>query len=171
MEQGRYEYLKKKKLEFDRIREIDIKQRKLDKFILNLQEKFRVKITNTSFPFSEIASPTSYNLPSEPKYTKLIISSIESENQIVSIIKEWFTKQESKTFLIRNGHLMSTNDWLEIDSLSLLENFNSAVLDFDLFHTLIFCPSSNNFINIFEFENEVIFYKGIIAEETIKYYC
>lgn len=171
MEKDRNEYLKKKKLEFHKKHELVIKQKKLDSFISDLQERFHVKITKISFPFSEIASPTLYNLPSEPKYMKFTINSPENENQIISIIKEWFTKQESKIFLIKNNHLIDNDDFLEIDSLSLLENFNSAILEFDLFHTLIFSPSSNNFINIFEFENEVIFYKGNISGEKIKYYC
>jgi len=171
MEKDREKYLKKKWLEFHKNQEIAIRQKKLDSFISNLQEKFNAIITKTSFPFSEVASPSLYNLPSEPKYTKFTVNSPENENQIISIIKEWFTKQESKTFLIRNDYLIDKDDFLEIDSLSLLENFNSAILEFDLFHTLIFSPSSNHFINIFEFENEVKFYKGIISRGKIKYYC
>jgi acyl carrier protein len=170
MEKERHEYLKMKKLDFDRSQELVGKQKKLDVFISNLQEKFDVKITKAGFPFSEIANPTLFRLPSEPKYSKFISNSPEDEIRIISMIKEWFTKQESKTFLIRNNHLIDSDDWLEVDSIGLLEYFNTAIVEFDILHTLIFSPSTNNFITIFEFENEVIWYKGIIIAGKIKYH-
>lgn len=169
MEDNRYKYLKSKQHEFHESFKIQSKHKNLNSFISLVQKQFNVKITEASFPLSEIVSPVRYDLPEEPKYTKFIIDTNETE--IIQLIKDWFAEQKSETFLIKNVNLINRDDWLEIDSQSLLENFNHAFIKFDLLHTLIFSPSSKNFINVFEFENEVIFYKGNISDKEIRYYC
>jgi hypothetical protein len=171
MNVDRIAYLKKKQFEFQEKLKLKSKIENLELFISNLQQNFNVKITKISFPFCEIASPNKYDLPEKPEYTKFTIYSDESENEIIQIIKNWFIEQKSNKFLIRNGNLIEENDWLEIDSKSLLNNFHIAIIDLNLFHTLIFSPTSKNFLNIFEFENEVVFYKGKIDNKKIKYYC
>lgn len=171
MDEERIEYLKKKQFEFQEKLKLKSKIKNLDLFISKLQQNFDVEITKISFPFCEIASPNKYDLPKKPEYTKFTIYSDESENEIIHIIKTWFIEQKSNKFLIRNSNLIEENDWLEIDSKSLLNNFDIAFIDLNLFHTLIFSPTSKNFLNIFEFENEVVLYKGKIRNKEIKYYC
>jgi len=171
MDKEKLDYLKNKQLDFHNSLIQKAKEENLCLFLNTLKNIIPVKIIQKDFPLDKIAKPTLVNLPDEPKYINCRFESSDEVDNVKSIFKNWITEQKSETLLIKNENLIDTNDWIEVDTKTLLNNFDFAFEKLHFLYTIIFSSGAKSFINSFEFENDVTIYKGNVTNSDIKYYC
>ena len=139
-------------------------------FALNSIESGLVKIVSSEVNIENILSPAKYDKPEKPIYTELRCKSTEEESNVKNVIKKWVLEQNSEKILIKNVLLIEKDDWMELNAELLLRNFDLLFDKLNILYTIMLAPENGNFINLFEFEYDVTFYKGIIKESEIKYY-
>ncbi|MQP53753.1 MULTISPECIES: hypothetical protein [unclassified Flavobacterium] len=168
----RLEFLKKKRTEYKNRIELEKRLSDLNEFLfaLNRIESGLVKIVSSEISIDNIVSPAIYDKPEKPIYTELRYKSTEEELNVKNVIKKWVLEQNSKKILIKNVLLIEKDDWLELNAELLLRNFDLLFDKLDILYTIMLVPENGNFINLFEFEYDVTFYKGKIKENEIKYY-
>lgn len=168
----RLEFLKKKRTEYKNRIELEKRLNDLNDFLfaLNSIESGLVKIVSSEVNIENILNPAKYDKPEKPIYTELRCKSTEEELNVKNVIKKWVLEQNSEKILIKNVLLIEKDDWMELNAELLLRNFDLLFDKLDILYTIILAPENGNFINLFEFEYDVTFYKGIIKESKIKYY-
>jgi len=168
----RLEFLKQKRTEYKNRIELEKRSNDLNDFliVLNSIESGLVKIVCSKVNIDNIANPTIYDKPEKPIYTKLRYKSTEEKINVKNVIKKWVLEQNSENILIKSLLLIEKDDWLELNAESLLCDFDLLFDKLDILYTIMLVPESGNFINLFEFEYDVTFYKGVIKENEIKYY-
>lgn len=171
MDKEKLDYLKKKQLDFQNSLKLKAKEENLYLFLNTLNNIIPIRIIQKDFPLDEIAKPTLINLPNQPNYINCRFENNDEIERVKLIFKKWITEQKSETLLIKNENLINTNDWIEIDTKALMNNFDFVFEKLDFLYTLIFSNISKGFINSFEFENDVTIYQGNISDNEIKYYC
>lgn len=168
----RLEFLKKKRTEYKNRIELEKRLNDLNDFLfaLNSIESGLVKIVSSEVNIENILNPAKYDKPEKPIYTELRCKSTEEELNVKNVIKKWVLEQNSEKILIKNVLLIEKDDWMELNAELLLRNFDLLFDKLDILYTIMLAPENGNFINLFEFEYDVTFYKGIIKESKIKYY-
>lgn len=168
----RLEFLKKKRTEYKNRIELEKRLNDLNDFLfaLNSIESGLVKIVSSEVNIENILSPAKYDKPEKPIYTELRCKSTEEESNVKNVIKKWVLEQNSEKILIKNVLLIEKDDWMELNAELLLRNFDLLFDKLNILYTIMLAPENGNFINLFEFEYDVTFYKGIIKESEIKYY-
>lgn len=171
-DRDRIEYLKQKRAENKNRIVLEKKENALNLFLtqLNEVEPKLARVVSLDLDIENIVSPTLINKPEKPIYNTLRFRTIEDESNVKNHIRNWITEQKSDKILIKNEFLIKKTDWLEINTKSVLQNFELLFEKLDLIYTIIFTPENGNFINSFEFEFDVTIYKGNLYKTRIKYY-
>lgn len=167
------QYLLNKRIFAHKQLEIDKQKNKLIDFLNNLNRKTdsELKITSEQFPLKKIANPAAYDTPDFPKHLNIRCKTDQELTLVKKKYKDWVSNQKTKNIFFKNKYCLNTNDWIVCSKRDFLENFDVFFDELDVMYTILFFPMNRNFISSFEFEYNVIIYKGFINDkEEITYH-